>query len=129
MILLDTSVIFALLEPADSQHEKAKNIFDSFDWRKATLLEPVYWEILTVLKLKSANPIRQLATLKQFFDLVDITPEAPSQRATSETIKEMMSTAQKFSFVDQLLAYYALYEGAEVITFDRSLKNWISDLS
>ena len=52
MIVLDSSVLVAYYNPADSQHSSAVTLMDDFGagkWGRGVLLEYVYLEVVTVL--------------------------------------------------------------------------------
>lgn len=122
MVIFDSDVWIALLNKNDSQHQKAKLVFESIK-ENIILPEYVFIEISSVLSLKvgkgvadnfikialNNKNIRMLVSKKEYFaEIVDIFIKSPNKH---------------LSFIDFSLLYFS--KKFKVITFDKKLKKAI----
>lgn len=122
MVIFDSDVWIALLNKNDSQHQKAKLVFESIK-ENIILPEYVFIEISSVLSLKvgkgvaddfikialNNKNIRMLVSRKEYFaEIVDIFIKSPNKH---------------LSFIDFSLLYFS--KKFKVITFDKKLKKAI----
>lgn len=117
-LILDTNVWIAYLEQADSQHQKALNIFDLIN-QKIWIPEYVLVEILNFLVIK-VNKKRADEVLTMFFHNRDLEIIWNSEEFRAKLLSFFVSNKfEKLSFVDQSLLF--LSKKYKVVTFDKEL--------
>lgn len=120
MVILDTSVFIAFFNDADSQNQKADDVFMDLKLRDIYLPELVYYEILTIIKIKTPNPQEVFSYLQTFLESVGLEVKRTDASILHAAEENLINIPGKISFVDMVLLAYA-QNGHEVITFDREL--------
>lgn len=125
MIVLDSSVLVAYFNSRDGNHAKAKSLLESVvagTWGKAILLEYVFLETVTVLKLKYSplGAIQAGEHLRRVHQL-DFLPSSDLFRSAWKEFQSDQTT--RLSFVDHAIAIAARQRaGGKVLTFDDSFR-------
>lgn len=122
MIIIDSSVWVALMNPKDISHEKAKEIIAKIHYSEVQIFDHVYGEILTVLRNKFSDSF--CGKFVKFF--------RDTKKKISLTDEEIFSFAnyiffqfKKLSFIDCLILSSAKINKTKIITFDIALqKAW-----
>ena len=118
MLVLDACVWIAQLHVTDSQHEKAKKVFDEID-DLILLPEYILVEVLNVLT-KKAGKKKADKFLGKILVADGVELGFSSRNFLFSTIQIFLDSERgKLSFVDQSLLYLSQFH--KVITFDRNL--------
>lgn len=125
MIILDTSVWVALLHEKDSQYEKALESVSSLDWEKVVLPDLVFYEVLTVIKIKSELKLCLPKVFLKLLKTTEVDYSSIPNEIIELSIKKIIATSQKTSFVDICLYEWSRQDDVRIITFDASLEKWI----
>ncbi len=125
MIIFDSNIWIAFLHKEDSQHLKAKQLFDCLAAR-IYIPEYVLIEILNVLKNKASN-----ISLNRFIDLLKNFPAIEIIFSNEAFTMNLLDIVQEnaidgLSFVDQMLLY--LSKDYQIYTFDEKLQKAIDIL-
>lgn len=120
-VLIDTSAIFALLNPDDEHHKKALVINESLTNRSITLLLPNFLlaESHTIINKRLGNQpaLKFLNAALQDFEIERVTVE---DEWTAHAILQETSARKNLSYFDAIAVAVAERSGIhEIFSFDR----------
>ncbi|MEK7619257.1 MAG: type II toxin-antitoxin system VapC family toxin [Patescibacteria group bacterium] len=122
MTILDSCVWIAFFNESDSQHAKARKIFEVLSSR-ILLPEHVVLEVATVLSLRASKGIADIF-IERVIDNSDIEIRVFQHDEFFEVCRDYRRSASaRLSFVD--IALLGLSAAHTVVTFDRHLKKAI----
>lgn len=118
MVLIDTSVLFAIVSDSDSQHKKSLEALNYYTWDEIEIFDHIYAETLNVLRRKVTDQ-----DCRQFLDLIVnkkiiITPASNKAISFATSI---FFEHKKLSFTDALLIATAYLSRQQILTFDENL--------
>ncbi len=123
MVIIDSSVWVAFFNKNDSQHDKAKKIFNGLKL-KVILPEYVFIEVSTILLMKAGKKIAE-KFIEIAQDNSDVEIYLSNGDLFLDTVRLFKNSAQKkLSFVDISLLF--LSESYKIITFDKNLQKAIN---
>ncbi len=116
-ILIDSSVWVALYLDFDSNHEKAKNLFQLLEGKRVYLPYCIIVEVASVLARKHSK--------KQADDFLEFVIENCDIYIFNDTIDEeirsFLGLPDRISFTDSSIICIAKQRGLEVLSFDKQL--------
>ena len=126
MIVTDSSVLVALINEDDNQHEKALKILADIYINRLKLFDFLYIETLSVLRLKKAET--DCVKFINFLDYFELALNLSTQE-TIELANKYFFQFIKLSFTDCLVMAGAKIHKAQIITFDKNLQKAWNQLS
>jgi len=119
MVILDSSVLVGFLVETDSSHDQATDCLLQFSAEELFIAEPVFSEVLTVLRNKGLHDIANafLAFVSAQGLQMIFGDEEVLMLAVNFFVR-----FKKLSFVDCTLMAMAKLERVEMMTFDKALE-------
>lgn len=122
MIILDTSVWIALLDPDDTGYIKAKNLCQNINPLQLKMMDSLYSEILTVARNKISD--ETCNKFCNFLEELNIKISLMDKNTFIEA-NSFFFKFDKLSFMDCLLLAFSKINNATLLTFDKYLqKTW-----
>ncbi len=123
MVIIDSSVWVAFFNENDSQHNKAKKVFNELK-TKVILPEYIFMEVATILLIKAGKKIavKFMEISQDNFDIEIYLSDEELFLNTAKLFKN--SQKSKLSFVDVSLLF--LSASCKIITFDKNLQKAIN---
>lgn len=119
MIIIDSSVWISLFNPLDSNHDRAKKIFEGLNSEHIVIFDYIFTESMTVFRNKVSDEFCvKFEQLLHYWDIsVFFTDHVLVRLAT-----EYFFQFKKLSFTDCLSLASAKLNDYEIATFDEELK-------
>jgi len=118
MYVIDSCVWISLFSDTDSQHNKAKELFSKIKPSSIVLLDYVYAEVLTVLRLKF--PKKSCKLFVEMLKKININLERTSVN-NYLIANSVFFSNKKLSFIDSIIVAYARINDSEIISFDKTI--------
>jgi predicted nucleic acid-binding protein len=119
MIIIDSCVWISFLDENDSLHKKAMNLFISITWEQVFLPNLIYYEVITVLKIKKRRH-QLLDNFEKFRSNFNLKYEIIEESVKQKALLNFFQTDKPLSFVDCILWTYS-QAGNKIKTFDKEL--------
>ncbi len=122
MYILDSSFLISLVNEQDSNYKKAIKKFSKLKEIELVLIDYVYGETLTVIRMKVGNKYT-----KNFMEMIEDL-KLKINFSSNEIFKlanKIFFSAKELSFVDSIVLATATKSKSQILTFDKQLIKYL----